>query len=181
MAHKLSLNSQILIGCVVGIAGGLALQAQGQAAFAESTLYGAKLVGNLFLDLLRMILVPLVFSSIVGGVANLRAHDQMHRVWTTTLLFFFATMGLAILILNLTLGPARISPERFPDFLHPRRCAARNSRRFPTRRAGRCCPHSRMRLPLHSRYPRRRGCPGYCRDWNWQRHSRRLDRIGRLR
>jgi Na+/H+-dicarboxylate symporter len=65
---------------------------------AAQTLYGAKLVGNLFLDLLRMVLVPLVFSSIVVGVANLRAHDQMHRVWTTTLAFFFATMGLAILI-----------------------------------------------------------------------------------
>ena len=93
-----SLNTQILIGCVAGIAGGLWLAGQGQTPVAGNTLYGAKLVGNLFLDLLRMILVPLVFSSIVVGVANLRAHDQMHRVWTTTLAFFFATMGLAILI-----------------------------------------------------------------------------------
>ena len=45
-----------------------------------------------------MVLVPLVFSSIVVGVANLRAHEQMHRVWTTTLVFFFATMALAIVI-----------------------------------------------------------------------------------
>ncbi|MGB5207797.1 MAG: cation:dicarboxylase symporter family transporter, partial [Azonexus sp.] len=93
-----SLNTQILIGCIAGIAGGLWLAGQGQTPVADNTLYGAKLVGNLFLDLLRMILVPLVFSSIVVGVANLRAHDQMHRVWTTTLVFFFATMGLAILI-----------------------------------------------------------------------------------
>ena len=93
-----SLNAQILIGCVAGIAGGLWLAGQGQTPVADNTLYGAKLLGNLFLDLLRMILVPLVFSSIVVGVANLRAHDQMHRVWTTTLAFFFATMGLAILI-----------------------------------------------------------------------------------
>ena len=45
-----------------------------------------------------MVLVPLVFTSIVTGVANLRAHDQMHRVWKLTLIFFFATMGIAILI-----------------------------------------------------------------------------------
>ena len=98
MARKLSLNTQILIGCLLGVAGGLWLAGQEQMPIADNTLYGAKLVGNLFLDLLRMILVPLVFSSIVVGVANLRAHDQMHRVWTTTLAFFFATMGLAILI-----------------------------------------------------------------------------------
>ena len=95
---KISLNTQILIGCAAGIAGGLFLQTQGATPAVTSTLYGARMLGNLFLDLLRMVLVPLVFSSIVVGVANLRAHDQMHRVWTTTLVFFFATMGIAIVI-----------------------------------------------------------------------------------
>ncbi len=93
-----SLNAQILIGCLLGIAGGGWLAAQGATPLAADTLYGARIVGNLFLDLLRMVLVPLVFASIVTGVANLRAHDRMHRVWTTTLAFFFATMALAIVI-----------------------------------------------------------------------------------
>jgi len=93
-----SLNTQILVGCLAGIACGFWLAGTAGTPLAAHTLYGAKLVGNLFLDLLRMILVPLVFSSIVVGVANLRAHDQMHRVWTTTLVFFFATMGIAIVI-----------------------------------------------------------------------------------
>jgi Na+/H+-dicarboxylate symporter len=98
MRYKVSLNTQILIGCAVGIAGGLWLAAAETTPVAENTLYGAKIAGNLFLDLLRMVLVPLVFSSIVVGVANLRAHDQMHRVWKATLAFFFATMALAIII-----------------------------------------------------------------------------------
>ena len=98
MARHISLNTQILIGCLTGIAAGFWLAGDIAAPLAQNTLYGAKLAGNLFLDLLRMILVPLVFSSIVVGVANLRAHDQMHRVWTTTLAFFFATMGIAIVI-----------------------------------------------------------------------------------
>jgi Na+/H+-dicarboxylate symporter len=84
-----SLNSQILIGCLLGLAGGAWLSAQGQAPVVGDVLYGAKMLGNLFLDLLRMVLVPLVFASIVTGVANLRAHERMHRVWTTTLAFFF--------------------------------------------------------------------------------------------
>ncbi len=93
-----SLNTRILIGCLLGVAGGWWLSGQTATPLGQNTLYGAKLVGNLFLDLLRMVLVPLVFASIVTGVANLRAHRQMHRVWVTTLLFFFATMGLAIVI-----------------------------------------------------------------------------------
>ena len=95
---RLSLNSQIVIGCLIGLAGGFWLNAIGPSALRQDTLYGAKLVGTLFLDLLRMVLVPLVFSSIVVGVANLRANQKMHRVWVTTLSFFALSMALAIII-----------------------------------------------------------------------------------
>lgn len=97
---RLSLNLQILIGCLIGLAlgGWLAHSGQNTAPLGENLLYGAKIAGNLFLDLLRMVLVPLVFTSIACGVANLRAHQQMHRVWTMTLAFFAITMGIAILI-----------------------------------------------------------------------------------
>lgn len=98
MARKLSLNTQILIGCALGIAGGLYLNGQTATPLAQNTLYGAKLFGTLFLDLLRMVLVPLIFSSIVVGVANLRAHEKMHAVWTTTLGFFALSMALAIFL-----------------------------------------------------------------------------------
>jgi Na+/H+-dicarboxylate symporter len=105
MAGKLSLNSKILIGCLVGFLAGLALSAQGQTPLTQGTLYGAKLISTLFLDLLRMVLIPLVFSSIVVGVANLRAHEKMHKVWVTTVCFFLLSMALAILI---GLGAAHI-------------------------------------------------------------------------
>ena len=93
-----SLNSQILLGSLIGIAigGWLSLTEPGNAT--QNTLYGAKLVGTLFLDLLRMVLIPLVFSSIVIGVANLRANQKMHRVWVTTLSFFGLSMAIAIVI-----------------------------------------------------------------------------------
>lgn len=99
MTRKFSLNSKILMGCLAGIAGGMALTTWSPALpFAPATLYGAKLVGTLFLDLLRMVLIPLVFSSIVVGVANLRAHQEMHRVWIATLGFFFLSMALAVVL-----------------------------------------------------------------------------------
>jgi Na+/H+-dicarboxylate symporter len=87
-----------LLGSLIGIAigGWLSIAEPGNAT--QNTLYGAKLVGTLFLDLLRMVLIPLVFSSIVIGVANLRANQKMHRVWVTTLSFFALSMAIAIVI-----------------------------------------------------------------------------------
>lgn len=94
-----SLNTQILLGAVGGVVAGLALSALGKEASAtQNSLYVAGLVGTLFIDLLKMVLIPLVFTSIAVGVANLRAHRQMHRVWIATLGFFVFSMALAIML-----------------------------------------------------------------------------------
>ncbi|MBY0475281.1 MAG: dicarboxylate/amino acid:cation symporter [Nitrosomonas sp.] len=100
--NKISLNNQILFGVVAGALLGFWFAAlEQQSAIVQSGLYSAKLVGTLFTDLLRMVLIPLVFTSIVVGVANLRSHRQMNRVWQVALIFFASTMMLA-LILGLT-------------------------------------------------------------------------------
>ncbi len=99
---KISLNSQILIGSLAGILLGLALSMlDKESATSQVSLYIAELLGMLFVDLLKMVMIPLVFTSIVVGVANLRAHQQMHRVWMTTLAYFILTVTVAI-ILGLT-------------------------------------------------------------------------------
>lgn len=99
---RFSLNTQIVLGAVAGIVIGLILAAPGQdAELTASGVYIANLVGTVFIDLLKMILVPLVFTSIAVGVASLRKHQQMHRVWITTLSFFVFSMAVAI-ILGLT-------------------------------------------------------------------------------
>lgn len=98
MPNKLSLNTQIMIGVALGVAGGLVAVGHSGATETHAALYGAKLAATLFLDLLRMVLVPLIFTSIAVGVANLRAHDQMHTVWKATIAFFFLSMAIAILI-----------------------------------------------------------------------------------
>ncbi|GKS70100.1 Na+/H+-dicarboxylate symporter [Nitrosomonas sp. PY1] len=99
---KISLNTQILLGTVLGILLGFWFSMLDQeSSVIQNSLYVAKLVSALFIDLLRMVLIPLVFTSIVVGVANLRSHQQMNRVWQGTLFFFFSTMVLAI-VLGLT-------------------------------------------------------------------------------
>lgn len=50
--------------------------------------YLAGLIDMLFVDTLKMIMILLVFTSIAVGVASLRQHHQMHRVWTRIIGFF---------------------------------------------------------------------------------------------
>jgi len=100
--NKISLNTQILLGTLLGVLLGLWFAMLGQeSSITQNGLYAAKLIGTTFIDMLRMILIPLVFTSIVVGVANLRSHQQMNRVWQGTLIFFFSTMALAV-VLGLT-------------------------------------------------------------------------------
>lgn len=94
-----SLNIQILLGAIFGVVIGLYFHQQGSENHAvQSGLYVSSLVGTLFIDLLKMILIPLVFCSISVGIANLSQHQQMHRVWVTTLVFFISSMLIAILL-----------------------------------------------------------------------------------
>ncbi|PTQ84621.1 dicarboxylate/amino acid:cation symporter [Nitrosomonas ureae] len=97
--RAISLNNQILLGVVTGALLGFWLAVlEQQSVIVQSGLYIAKLAGTLFTDLLRMVLIPLVFTSIVVGVANLRSHRKMNRVWQIALIFFISTMMLAAIL-----------------------------------------------------------------------------------
>src|ERR1051325_8557739 len=94
-----SLNTQIMLGALLGLLlGWLFASMAPDAAIRVWGLYTCGLIGSVFIDLLKMVLVPLVFTSIVVGVANLRAHHNMQRVWVTTLLFSLTTTSLSIVI-----------------------------------------------------------------------------------
>ena len=84
-----SLNLQILIGAIAGLGLGWYFHGLGvEHEVVKLGLYSASLLATLFIDLLKMILIPLVFCSIAVGIANLRKHQQMHKVWVATLVFF---------------------------------------------------------------------------------------------
>ncbi len=96
---RLSLNSWIFLGAAAGVALGLAFAALGpDSPVTQQGTYIAGLIGTLFVDMLKMIVIPLVFTSIAVGVANLRQHQQMHQVWTRTVGFFVFSMALAIVV-----------------------------------------------------------------------------------
>lgn len=84
---------------MLGVALGLLFAELGPESNAgKQGIYLCGLVGTLFIDMLKMVLVPLVFTSIAVGVANLRMHSQLHRVWIFTLGFFMLSMALAIVL-----------------------------------------------------------------------------------
>ena len=92
----LSLNAQIFMGTALGLLIGWGMAGAPDTPVRDSILYTSDIIGGIFIDLLKMVLIPLVFTSIAVGVANLQAHKQIHRVWITTLIFFAVTSMLAV-------------------------------------------------------------------------------------
>lgn len=94
-----SLNRLIFIAAAIGIlVGWLVGLLPEDTGLRGGVLYASTLTGAVFVGLLKMVLIPLIFTSIVVGVASLQAHHQVHRVWITTLLFFAFTTAAAMLV-----------------------------------------------------------------------------------
>ena len=94
----MSLNTQILIAAIFGVIFGFILNLFPGTAFLEMSLYGIGVVSSIFIGLLKMLLIPLIFSSIVVGVSNLQAGGQLSRVWKITLACCVTTTTLALIL-----------------------------------------------------------------------------------
>lgn len=93
---KLTLNKQIFIGAILGVAFGIIL---GHASLPSQTrspyLFGFDLLGKIFINLLKMIVIPLVFTSITAGIANLKNSPRSKRIWPTLIGYSLTTTALA--------------------------------------------------------------------------------------
>ena len=99
------LNAQILIAAAAGILLGFLLNpVADESALKTEVLYWTGLAGRFFIDLLKMILIPLIFTSIVTGIANLQAHQQAGKVWRYALGFFALSMVCAMLLSLIVTG-----------------------------------------------------------------------------
>ncbi len=88
---KVSLPIQILIALGLGVVVGLLLR--GNPDIAVNYI---KPFGTLFLNLIKLIIVPLVFSSLIVGVANLSDVKQLGRLGGKTLAFYLVTTAFAV-------------------------------------------------------------------------------------
>ncbi len=103
----LALHTKILIGLVLGALGGtlsnLVFKGTPQLMWLVDNLLQP--VGQVFLRMLFMVVIPLVFTSVTLGVASLGDPRRIGRIGTKTLGFFLATTALAA-TLGLTISNA---------------------------------------------------------------------------
>lgn len=90
---KLSLATQILIALFGGIIFGLILMETGQADFAAAYV---KPLGQIFLNLLKFVVVPLVLTSIIDGVISLKDIKKVGTIGLSTILYYSLTTAFAV-------------------------------------------------------------------------------------
>ena len=101
----MSETKKIMIGLLLGVAVGLGLAALPGNIYDVTNTYLLSPVGTVFLNLIKMLVVPIVFFSIILGVMGLGDPKELGRVGTKSLLFFLTTTAIAIM---LALGVAQI-------------------------------------------------------------------------
>jgi DAACS family dicarboxylate/amino acid:cation (Na+ or H+) symporter len=114
----MKLHTKILIGLAVGIVLGMATNltvgADHPAIEAINT-YVAGPLGQIFLRMLFMVVMPLVFASIALGVAGLGDIRKVGRVGGKAIGYFFVSTALAatlgLIVVNTTQPWERVTPE----------------------------------------------------------------------
>lgn len=119
---KLSLTVKIFIGMIAGIIIGALLQAvtddSGDLSFSvfgiSVSTYGVlvdgifHVIGQVFINSLKMLVVPLVFVSLVCGIMNLSEPSKLGKLGGKSVLLYIGTTALAItiaLVLAIIVGP----------------------------------------------------------------------------
>ncbi|WP_243444889.1 dicarboxylate/amino acid:cation symporter [Sphingosinicella humi] len=98
--RRVSLQMKMLIGFIVGLVAGLiAHMTSPGAAWVEAvTTYVTGPIGQIFLRLLFMLVIPLLFSALVVGIAEMGDVRALKRVGIKTLVFTVAISSVAVLI-----------------------------------------------------------------------------------
>ncbi len=115
---KIDLWKRVIAALVLGLALGLGLRygmgAEAAGAFAENRIEWA---GDLFLRLIRMLIVPLIFFTLVSGIIAMGDPKRLGSLGVRTLATYFGTTAIAVtlgLIMATIFRPgASLSPETF--------------------------------------------------------------------
>ena len=92
----MKLHWKILIAMLLGVSTGLLFDSLKvkNALFFDLII----LIGDIFIKLLKMVIVPLVFTSITIGVSSIKNRSKIRRLSTKTFLYYISTSFIAILI-----------------------------------------------------------------------------------
>lgn len=87
--HAAILLGLIIVGVVAGVLCGW---------FFGPAMQNVAWMGTLFLNALKMIIVPLILSAVITGVASLGDVRKLGRIGGVTLVYFLLTTGIAVLL-----------------------------------------------------------------------------------
>lgn len=92
---KIPLHTRILIGMGIGLIVGSLGIAFGLGGFITNWI---KPFGTIFINLLKLIAIPLILASLVSGVSNLRDISKLSRIGGKTLSLYLITTVIAITV-----------------------------------------------------------------------------------
>ena len=113
----MQLHWKIIIGLVLGAIYGVVSSINGWSDFTSNFISP---FGTIFLNLLKLIAVPLVVSSLITGVASLSDTRKLSRIGWKTIALYISTTAVAVsigLILVNVLEPGAGIPEDFQESL----------------------------------------------------------------
>src|SRR5690606_2196137 len=109
---KIPLHWKIIIGLILGILWALLSSKMGWSSF---TVDWISPFGTIFINLLKLMAVPLVLVSIISGVANIGDPSSLGRMGGKTLLAYLITtlfaVGLGLLLVNV-MKPGKLIDEQ---------------------------------------------------------------------
>jgi Na+/H+-dicarboxylate symporter len=95
MSKKLALHWKIIIGMVLGVVYGLIASKYGWVDFTDDWI---KPWGSIFVNLLKLIAVPLVFASLIKGVASLSDISKLSRIGGKTIAIYLTSTVISVTI-----------------------------------------------------------------------------------
>jgi len=100
---KLKVHTQILVAIVLGVLTGL--------LFGEKTVH-LTIIGDMFIRLLRMIIIPLILASMVTGIVSLGDIRRLGKLGLKTFIYYMVTtilaVGVGLVLVNLTKPGSRV-------------------------------------------------------------------------
>ena len=94
---KLKLHWQVLIAIIIGCILGLFLKSIESSINIQPIYQSIILFGTIFVRLLKMVMVPLIFTSIILGVSSIGSGKKIGRIGIKTFIYYLCTSLFAII------------------------------------------------------------------------------------
>jgi Na+/H+-dicarboxylate symporter len=87
---KINITGWIFVGIICGVLTGWLV--------GEPALVIAKPLGDMFIRLLRMIIIPLIAASLISGISSIGSGEGLGRLGGKTFLYYMSTSIMAIIV-----------------------------------------------------------------------------------